>query len=127
MGDENTLNTLNTLDGSHQTRRSSSSVSCWAAMALQPEVFWPDHNGEKSPLPRLSAFCRKGSMAAPEHGKRATDRAPIFKKRYRTRRGRAVDDQHAHDGLVSGKRVEGGEIRPGAACEYRCGIAIAER
>ena len=38
-------------------------------MARQPVLFWPDHSGEKSPLPRASAAARSGASAAVERGK----------------------------------------------------------
>ncbi len=36
---------------------------------MHPLAFWPDHRGEKSPEPRLSALARKGAMAAVAKGK----------------------------------------------------------
>ena len=44
-------------------------MSCAAGTSLQPLAFWPDHSGENSPLCRLSAFARKGAMAAVARGK----------------------------------------------------------
>src|SRR3970282_2486849 len=40
-----------------------------AGTSLQPLAFWPDHKGEKSPEPWLSALARKGAMAAVAKGK----------------------------------------------------------
>jgi hypothetical protein len=39
-----------------------------AEISRQPPVFWPAHNGEKSPMPRLSALARKGAMADAARG-----------------------------------------------------------
>ena len=39
-----------------------------ASMAWQPLAFWPDHSGEKSPLPCASARARSGAMAAVASG-----------------------------------------------------------
>ena len=35
---------------------------------MQPLAFWPDHNGEKSLEPCLSALVRNGAMADPANG-----------------------------------------------------------
>ena len=49
-------------------RAASSRVSCAAGTALQPLTFWPAQSGEKSPLPRASAFARSGAIAAVASG-----------------------------------------------------------
>ncbi len=44
-------------------------MSCAAGTSLHPLAFWPDHSGEKSPLPWLSARAHNGAMAEAASGK----------------------------------------------------------
>src|SRR5688572_6542301 len=47
----------------------SSRVRTAAGTSFNPVAFFPAHNGEKSPLPWLSAAARKGAMADAASGK----------------------------------------------------------
>ena len=51
----------------------NSRVRRLAETSLHPVVFCPAHSGEKSPLPRLSAFARKGAIADVANGKAGAD------------------------------------------------------
>src|SRR5206468_1902553 len=51
-----------------QTLAASSAVSCAAGTSLHPLAFWPNHRGEKSPLPRLSALARNGATGPAASG-----------------------------------------------------------
>src|SRR5215203_977421 len=53
-------------------RPHSSRVRSAAGISLHPLAFWPDHRGENSPLPWLSALARRGAMAEVAKGKVGT-------------------------------------------------------
>ncbi len=55
-----------------QTPAASSPVSCAAEISLHPLASCPDHSGEKSPLPRLSALVRSGATTAAASGNAGT-------------------------------------------------------
>src|SRR5204862_6568530 len=51
-----------------QRRAASSLVSSAAGTFLHPPAFWPDHSGDNSPLPCVSALDRSGTTAAVASG-----------------------------------------------------------
>ena len=61
----------------YTTVRISSRVRSAAGISRQPVLFCPDHNGEKSPRPSVSAFARNAARAADASGRVGSRIGPV--------------------------------------------------
>ena len=84
-----------------------------AGAALQAAAFCPAHSGEKSPLPRLSAFARRGARAAAARGNggAASLSGPISRtSRFTIDRARPAGEDVGDRGRARGVALQRGPV-----------------